>query len=338
MFKKILLVLFVLTVAFGSSLQSQAIEFKSGEDISVSEPANNLHLAGSKIDIKSDTKRDLVVAGAEVNITGKVERNILAAAGTLRINSPEVGGTIRAAGGEVYITGNFKDDLVIAGGKVELDNVNIEGDLVVASDSFTLVNSKIKGNVYGSYNQLNGDIKAQTLGKVELSKTQVDTPKEQSFLNSIDWVSELNTIVALLIISLILYKNNKLQNNAKFDSKFGFDILIGLGVLIIPVIAVIASLFFFMYPITILIASILYLVYVISFFFLPIYLANWFKNTFEFKFDLRYIVAFSYVLLFALGLLSRFVPAVSVIVFIYSLANLGFILKWQFGLYKGLLK
>ena len=334
MIKKITSAVFVFAMFFCFNLGVSAAEFKSEDNPIVSEPTSNLHLAGNNVSVKSDIKKDLVVIGGEISVTGKIERNISAAAVTLNINSPEVGGTVRVAGGQVFLSGNFKEDVIVVGERVNIDKANIEGDLVVATNSFTINNSQVKGNIKGSYTTLDGDLKSQVVGKIEVVEMAQKQDYGSHVMASINWIGEFSIFVFLLALAYLLYKNQKLVTNVKFEKTFGTDLLLGLGIIILPIVLLFISIFLFVFPIVTVIVAIVYLLCFLSSIYLPVYLANWLRNTFELSLDIRYLTAASYLTLLVLNVFSLAVPAVSVIIFVYAMANIGYLSRVQVDIYK----
>jgi len=292
-------------------------------------------VAGSQVDVISDTKRDLVAAAGTLSIKGKVERSLMAAGGNIVVSSPEIGATARIAGGSVDISGTtFKEDLFVAGGNVSLKNVTIEGDLAIGTGKLSIIDSVIKGNFYGGYDNVEGDLSKQVLGKVVATQNQVEVKPQPTPFSNINLAWEINIIIFLIFLVLILLKTEKFETETRFNKNFGWDFLIGLLILVLPVIALIISAFVYLLPVTAIIVFALYLSSVLTVIYTPIYIANLVKNTFKINLQLYWLTIISYFSLLVLNLLSFYIPLLGFISFVFWLTSLGYLAKKEYKLIR----
>lgn len=320
--------LFLVTLSL-LSINVLAADFVSGENtVNVSASQNNVYVSGGTVNVKNEIQKDLVIAGENITISAPVKRNIILAGGTVAINSP-VGASVRAIGGQIDINTTIAEDVVVAGVTVTIKNAIIEGDLVVATSQLIIQNSVIKGNFYGSYSQLDGDLKSQIKGKIEAQ--QIDTNKiREEDKNAAIWASlNISGQISVLVFALIIYWLQKRSGKTeleeiKFNGQMGWDVGIGFLAVIVPFFLVAISGLFSLIPIigTISLFSVIftstiwiYSTSTLSAIFVPIYLANLFRNSFG-----KNISVLNWVILSILGIFL-----INVIV---ALVPLLFILKW----------
>jgi hypothetical protein len=326
----------LILVSIFLGVNTYAAQFESGESLKITNPADNLNVVASQVDITSETKRDLVVAGGTLTLKGRVERSLMAAGGNITIISPEIGATARIAGGSVSISeSKFNEDLFIAAGNISLDNVIIEGDLVVGAGKISIRNSIIKGNLYGGYETLEGDLSKQVLGQVLATQEQKEVKADPTIWSNISPAWEINVLTFLILLIFILYRSDKLKTEINFNGDLAWDFLIGLIVLVLPAIALILSAFVYIFPITAIIVLVLYFCTVLAVIYTPIYLANLVKNTFKVNLELHWLIIIGYISLVLLNLLRFYIPILGFISFVFWLTNLGYLAK---KIYKHILK
>lgn len=321
--------LLITFVAFSVvAFPSHAAQFISGQDVKVNKSTTNLYATGNTVKITHDVKRDLVVAAGEASIDSNVERGILAAGTTVRIHSKSTGAAARVAGADVVLTGTYNDDVVVAGNTVMVRDATIAGDLIVGSSTLTIENSKIAGNMYGGYGELVGDLKNQVKGKV--FATGGDN-KQKSVADLISFPWELSMILGLLILIRFLDSSGRLiLSTVRLDRNMTWDILGGLGFLIIPIFALILSFLTLLYPLAIPLALISYSIFVLSFVFLPIYIANFLKNVFKLEYQIKTLSILAYAGLFLIGFIPFLRPLAGVVA-VFALASYGYILRSAWG-------
>ncbi len=125
-----------------------SIEIKSGGQILIDEPKEDLIVSGGRVIVSAPIKGDLIVAGGEVYVLGNI------------------GGDLIAAGGRVDLKGGVGKKLIVAGGNVKIDGE--VGKLVIACGGEVTVGetSKIKGDVFvaggkiENYGVVNGNFTA----------------------------------------------------------------------------------------------------------------------------------------------------------------------------------
>jgi hypothetical protein len=340
---------FVLSISILSAVSAQASsEFLTGDTITANKGYDNVYATGGTVTQDGEVKKDLVVAGGTVTTAGLVARNLIVAGGTVTVKSsvgagmfvtggtvtidtPNTFGSVRVAGGTVTISGNFTEDVFVAGGDVIIKNATIAGDIYVGAGTLTIQNSSIKGKIAGEYGELKGDdLKTQVSGARDIKKSAISEQKTKSFFDyfNVNW--ELSVIVVCLLVGWFLTKRNRLSiPSIKWSGRFGLDVLVGFGVLVLPTIVALVLAILQLFPIALLVLGFYPLFVISSFLFLPIYLGNFIKHSFNLGFNIKWIILISYGVLFGAGVLSslNFLGLLGLIVFIFGLANLGFLLR-----------
>lgn len=322
----LLLCFFTFIVTVNNSFAAEII---SGEDVQILQPAQNLYISGQNVRVIAPVQKDLVAAGGEVTILSEVERSIIAAGGRVTITSPYIGATVRVAGGTVKLSGVFNEDVIVAGGEVIIDNAEINGDLIVGAGTVRMQNSNVKGRFIGGYEEVQGDIDEQVTGAVmaKQSATKNIVRKEKTILERINLPWELSMIAALCVAGYFLHSRKRLHaESIRFDAQFGLDVLLGMSLLIMPIVVLIASFITLLFPIIAPIVLIMYLCLPLVFLTLPIYVANFLKNTFKLGIPVWVLMIIVYISMFVIFLF----PVLTVfrlIIFIFGMAAFGFAVR-----------
>lgn len=133
------------TPALAAEFMAPSPENQGVISIPESQPAKNLYVAGSLINLNQATGGDLVAAGGTINLDNAVEKDSLLAGATLNIGGV-IGDDLRAAGATVNVRKAVLGDAVLGGGTVNIDHdANIGGDLVAAGGTIN-ASSKVTGN------------------------------------------------------------------------------------------------------------------------------------------------------------------------------------------------
>lgn len=317
------------------NLTTYAADFRADNVVNVTQTTENLYAAGNQVDIGQLVRKDLVAAGGTVYVRGNIERNIAISGGNVVISSQLVGGNARIAGGTVSINGStITDDLVIFGGAVSLENVNVLGDLIVFTNSLNIKGSKISGDIYGRYSELQGDdLSNQVQGSINATIIEKNEQEEEKRRRggNIFWPGEVSVIVALTVLSYFLWRRGRLViPTIGLNSKIGWDLLWGFGVILLIPLTIFISIFLFLFPLITTISVILYAVLILTAVLFPIYFANLIRNTFKSSMDIRLSVALSYALLLGINVLVSTVPAfafLSFLIFIVYIASYGFVVR-----------
>ncbi len=341
-------ILATLIVTIGAS-PLLAAEFKGGrEDVEVTDPAESLYVSGGTVTIKAPIAKDLVVAGGRVIVAAPVERNVLVVGGQVELAS-EVGGTVRAAGGEVSITGSIADDLVVAGGKINVQNAEVGGDVLATASRLTMRDSTVGGDLYGSYEKIEGNIDEQVNGslmtkqfdmseKLKERRDERQEDRQNAVIGQVNVPWEMSVALFLFLIAYWLHTKDRLRiPSIRMSKQFGWDILIGVGVIVLPVIAVLVSVFLMIFPVIIPLAIINYMALIVSFVVLPIYIANFVKNTFKLDLSLPWLVFMSYLILFIINLVQP-LSFLNIFTAILMLGMLGFLTRTDLGMLNDYLK
>lgn len=324
----------VLTLFFAAPIQAAEYYPKdsNSDKVEIKSTRENVYASGNEVILKESIAKDIVAAGSKVEINGNVGRSIIAAGEEVTINSDRVAGNVRVAGKKINIKGNFGEEVIIAGRDVTIENSIIAGDLVIASDNLTIKNSQVLGNAKISYSKLDGDLRSQIKGDIEENKDG----QSKGFGSAIFGVGlagflavQFSVIVFLLVIGYLLFRKKVLENSEmKFDRRFGTDILISLGLLILTIPILILSFIIQLYPLVSLLSIIACATFILTSFFLPIYVANFAKNTFKINsIKIQYLVAISYLVITILSI----IPVINIIsflvFFVLLLANFGFLVR-----------
>ncbi len=81
--------------------------------------ADDLYVAGGKVDILAEVKGDVIAAGGRVSVGQLVEGDVMVAGGSVTVTG-QVLDDVRATGGAVTIDGDIGGDVVVSGGSVSL--------------------------------------------------------------------------------------------------------------------------------------------------------------------------------------------------------------------------
>jgi len=333
---KILFVISLLSLSF-LSLPVYSATFLSGdemkkESIEVTENKENFYASGNKIKISSTIRKDLVVSGNEVEVTGKVERSLLAAGGNVKVNSQLIGSSVRIVGGNVELSGIFNDDVVIAGGNIKIKDAKIRGDLVISGGNISIKDSVVNGKFIGSYGSIDGDLKTQVKGEIQEAKFERGRNDLSIVSVVIKFGQEVSVILGLIILVIFLIKRRRLEvSEIKVNTRFALDILTTIGLLILPVIIFTISLFLQFYSLVATLWGMVIFSMFLSTIYLPIFLANLFKNHFPNRLRLHLTVVLAYLFLLVVGLIPYVQVIAGVFVVILFLANYGFLIRKFLG-------
>ena len=313
------------------SIHSLAFESDAGEEITINEPADNLHVAGENVTINQPITRDLIAAGNQVDVNASIERNANIAGNEITINE-SVGGTARLAGNRITINGDIEEDLVVFASSVTINEATIGGDLIVFAEKIALQDSTVTGDLKASFERSTGDsLEDQVQGTVDINQSEskdlefeADGKDAAAFFTGAKLYTQLGTIVFLLIISLLLAKRNRLA----IHSIAGANILkqFAVGAVITIVLPIIAIPLVFVFPTIILpLLGLIPLLLAIFSVFVPIYVANLVRNLFNLKFAILPLVWITYFLI----VIMEFIPGLNFLVgLLYSLvilATFGFL-------------
>lgn len=274
--KNKLVALSIIGIIAGSlTININAAQFFSGDNVSVDKVYSNLYIAGDIIKVTEKTEKDLIIAGNTIEVNNDVERNLIVAGNQININS-NIGATVRAAGRTVTIKGKVEEDLVLAGQKIVIEDAVIKGDIIVATSDLEIRNSVIQGNALLNTKESKSNWDDQILGEISLNSGKMNRyeRKNNDSFNLIGFVyGSVVTLASLIVISIFLNKRNRLiiseLKNGKTILK---DFLWGLGSIILGFFITILSIIFF--NLTIPFVIIIISIGIFSIAFAPIYLAN----------------------------------------------------------------
>ncbi len=323
--------------------------YYSGGEINIRAPVQGeLSAIGGRINIQSPVADDIFLTGGEIKIDAYIDGNISAVGGQVDINVPGdfvLPDTLRVVGGDVSLSGKFGDDVLIIGGNVNLKDAEVEGDLIVSGGNLSLENSQIFGNLRGSLGDYDSQsIEKQVEGEVEIIREGLDSDQAVPLVAGMSAVSffgiafgviigilsELAVLLGLIILIYILDKKKKLEDETiKTDSEFLKDILLGLLFTIGTVLAVTFSFFLFVFPffLVIKLSIIIFVLFSLSGIYFPIYVANFIKNSSDFKIDFKVLIFIVYFGFLIFGLIPVLNILTGLIAFIFTIANFGYIMK-----------
>jgi hypothetical protein len=343
--------IFIISLSVFTSISAfAASEFLSGDTISANKTYDNAYVTGGTVIVDGAVQKDLIGAGGTISTTGQINRNailtggtvtvksqiatgLFVAGGTVVVDTPGIGGSTRIAGGTVTLTGNFNEDVFVAGGDVTLRNANVAGDVYIGVGTLTVLNSTIKGKIQGQYGELKGDeLKKQVAGSIDLTKVDKEKAEETKANTSryFNFSWEFSVIIATLAVGWLLGVRNRLAiPSIRWGQKFGLDILIGLGVFILPGIAMILLLIFQLIPVAFLLPALVSLSIIASLLVLPIYVGNFIRNTWNITLAPKWMTVIGYLLLLAISLLSsvNYLGFLGVFTFVFVLAHAGFLTR-----------
>jgi carbonic anhydrase/acetyltransferase-like protein (isoleucine patch superfamily) len=139
----------IVLVMFAMPLVSNALEFRGGEQPSVSKNekiSEDLYMGGGSVTSAGSIKGDLVTGGGNILVSGDVSGDLMAGGGNISILS-NVGDDVRVGGGTVILSGKVGGDLIVGGGQVNISGTGVGGDAVIGAGNLS-IDAPIAGNVY----------------------------------------------------------------------------------------------------------------------------------------------------------------------------------------------
>lgn len=131
---------------------------------------NDLYVAAFQADIDADIEGDLTLAAASATVESNIGGSVHIVSGTVTIRG-DIGGSLYVAGGIARLDGTVQGNVVVIGGRLDLnENAIIGGDLIIHGAQ-AQVDGDIAGKLYGStllYEQ-NGSVS----GNVELQADRI---------------------------------------------------------------------------------------------------------------------------------------------------------------------
>ena len=329
---------FASILIMGSGVSGLAFQSDSGQTVTTEEPKSNYHVSANTITVSQPISKDLVAAGQTILVTSPIERNALLAGNQITL-SGGVGGSVRVAGNQLTLSGEFNDDVILAGNQVTITDAVIDGDLVVGANEVSLINTQVTGDFLGGYESYTGDeLAEQVEGELNIRDSNFREEIEQNrqearpfaagaFVFGVLW-REIGVIAALLILTLFLKRRNRLTIPSLKLSAAGKHLLLGLVFTLVgPFIGgflVIAG-----GPTAFSLVATLVGLSLLSGVFLPVYLANLFKNSLGFGLGIFSLTWLTYFGLLVLNLVGNF-PVLGfflgTLVFLAAMANLGYVL------------
>jgi len=318
---------------------------EAGNVIFDSASQENIYGAGSDVQIKSRVLNDAVVAGQNINFSSDsdISGGILAAGQTLSITPRTVGSSVRAAGQTITVSGFVRKDVLLAGQTVVLKNLRVGADVVISAQNIIVEeNVVIQGNIYASTSNLQGKLVSASGGKVDIKIEENDIKSAAWAVSTVDIgffvYTTLSSLFVLIALVLFLRSKQKLTVQAiSFSKAFGIDTAVGAGILfLLPFITLISLFLIFGFSLLPLL-FVVYGFYALVGLYLPIYIANFIKNTFSLSIKTEFLVAIVYLFL----TFSTLVPVLNILVAIFgffaSLSAFGFVLRQLTKLIKNAL-
>lgn len=252
-------------------------EFALGQGKTISD---NLYAAGSTVLLGGKVEGDFFAASGTVLFTGEVRDDLTAAGGTVSLIGL-VGGDLRAAGGTVVVGSTVGGEGVMVGGQLNVSEGSIfEKDVTLAGGMVTfagetkgglkiygeeaIIDGKVSGDVFAKVKKLTigpgaeitGALSYEAVEEAEIDSAAViggmvdfkkvegyEKEKKSAFWLAF-WGVWLLKFLAALLLGLLLYwifrrqAEEFVERNLK---EFGWDLLIGLAILIcLPIVAVVS--------------------------------------------------------------------------------------------------
>lgn len=160
--RALVLALLVAVGLTASAAPAQALEFRSGDAVSV--PAgttvdDDLFVSGQTVAIAGQVNGDVYAFAQSITVTGTIERDLIAAAQQITVDGV-VKGDLRAAGQHVVINGRVDGNVTTAGQLVSLGRQGeVLGSMLGAAQDLTLLGPVGRGvRAYASALQLGGTV------------------------------------------------------------------------------------------------------------------------------------------------------------------------------------
>ena len=291
----------------GNNVKSNAkvngISFVLGNSVNLKGKSEYAFIAGENIDLESIIEKDAFIAGNNIRIS----------------KDANLSRDAYIAGNNVKISSNVNGNLFVAGSIVELDNITVNGDVHIASNTLNILdNVSISGKVYinegsiiNNKEQLHAsDIEMYASNKIDFKTTVSDYV-----------ISILATIFTGIVLSIIIPKVFKninyelsLEDVCK-KSLFGITTL-----LILPMLALLS----FAIVVGVSVGVIILILYVASIMLSTIFTSaivghNLYTKCFKQKENIYASIVIGIVAIKLIGLIPIIGPLVSVIVFFFGL-------------------
>ncbi len=169
-----------------------SIEIKSGGQILIDKPKEDLIVSGGRVIVSAPIKGDLIVAGGEVEVLNNVSGDLIAAGGRVDLKG-DVGRKLIVAGGSVKIDGQVEKFVIASGGEITIGETSkIKGDVFMAGGKI-----KNRGIVDGNFTALGGSFenKGTIAGKQIFKEAKILPP----------YFSEIFALGFLLLGLLLLW-------------------------------------------------------------------------------------------------------------------------------------
>ena len=131
---------------------------------------NDLYIAAFQAEILVDVEGDLSLAAVSATVDSTIGGSVHVLSGTATIRG-DIGGSLYIAGGVARLDGTVQGNVVIAGGRLEVEeNATIGGDLIVHGAQ-AQIDGDISGKLYGAtlFYEQNGSVS----GNVELQSDRI---------------------------------------------------------------------------------------------------------------------------------------------------------------------
>lgn len=291
----IALALMLAMVSIALPLIAHASTFSTGFRVDHSGQTidENLYIAAFQSTIRADVNGDVTMASVSATIEGTVRGNVHVIAGSTTIRG-EVTGSVYIVGGLVRLAGAVDGDIVVIGGRLDInENARVGGDVIIGGAQAQL-DGAIDGTVYGSV--MLYDQQGRVAGNVELQSDRIQIGStarigtdfryqsgadasihsgarvsgETVHTNAEPWKSVsggalapygqfarlvwsmLTGAILIVLMPRLFYRASELASSGALAPIWGL-----LGIVILPILAVIAIVSVFLLPIGILLLLLL---------------------------------------------------------------------------------
>ena len=229
---KVLLLTSIIVFAEAAS----ALEFMSGDLVSIDSPvADDVFAGGDTVNVNAPVD-SAVIAGGRVKVDAPIKGDLIVVGGDVDLNS-EVGGKILAAGGTINLRGDVERNVVMAGGTVRiLPTSNIGMDAAISGGD--VYNA---GNVTGTLWVNAGDFENRgTAGEVKFRMEAGDAREPVALISTFGILMVVGfLIVGVLILRLFPESLSAVDREIKRSPPK--RVVLGLGLIVASLILIFVS-------------------------------------------------------------------------------------------------
>lgn len=304
--------------------------FIAGNNIKTSPNANNglMFVAGNTLELDSSAEYGFL-AGNVVNYSGETTRDLFIAGNYVTLREAAlIGRDVYVASETLIVETDLAGDLSATAGTVELRDVTIDGNVNLTVDNIKFAgNVKIAGAlVYNDTAEVSG-LEHVSYGSIEAYEVPEVNPLTKIITEIYSKVASVAALFIIMALICAVYPktHHKIANEADVN-RFGIDIALGFGaLLLVPIIALISFISFIAAPLGIIMLALYAVIIYLAQGFAGIWVGHLIiEKGFKSKGN---IFAEAFIGILTLGILSL-IPYIGVITgFLGLLLGLGLILQ-----------